>query len=211
MRIPTLIQINKAKQKNVWDFGNKLLYEMCNDTFTHTHDDQILAKVLFIGRIYAVAIERRRNKKETLGDDFYIDTVAPAFKNSDLDKHLAALKKIKQIGLNEVKQILETHFYLTSFINKITDLNKRSFSSKYLHFHLPELFFIYDSRAVKGIQYFINRVPGNYVHLTQLNTVDENYAKFYCKCFELKKQIEENYHTSLTNRQFDNLILSRQE
>ncbi|MHC1732807.1 MAG: hypothetical protein AB9888_12380 [Bacteroidales bacterium] len=211
MRMPTQIQIYNAKQKNVWDFGNSLLYEMCNSTFTHTQDDQILAKVLFIGRIYAVAIERRRNKQETLGDDFYIDTVAPAFKNSDLDKHLAALKKINQIGLNELKPILETHFYLTSIINKITDLNKRSFSSKYLHFHLPELFFIYDSRAVKGMQYFINRVPGNYVHLTQLNTVDENYAKFYCKCFELKKQIEENYHIVLTNRQFDNLLLNRQD
>ncbi len=167
MRLPTQTQIKKAKQKNVWDFGNRLLYEMCSSTFTHTQDDQILAKVLFIGRIYAVAIERRRNKQEMLGDDFYIETVAPAFKNSDLDKHLAALKKIRQIGLNEVKRILKLAFYLTSLINKITDLNKRSFGSKYLHFHLPELFFIYDSRAVKGMQYFINRVPGNYFYTTK--------------------------------------------
>ena len=39
-----------------------ILYHLCKDNFQHEQEDVILTKVLFIGRIYAAAIERRKNK-----------------------------------------------------------------------------------------------------------------------------------------------------
>jgi len=36
--------------------------------------------------------------------------------------------------------------------SKISGLNKRSLASKYLHFHVPELFYISDSRAYDAMR-----------------------------------------------------------
>jgi hypothetical protein len=205
--MPTHKQVDIAKQKKVWDLGNDILYNLCKSNFKHDRDEQILTKVLFIGRIYAAAVERRRNKKERINDNFYIEIIAPTFRKSKLDQYLKKLKHIKKQSVNNIEAILQTHFYLTYILKEITDLNKRSFCSKYLHFHLPELFFIYDSRTVTALKQFTNQVPIDIKHIGQLETVDKKYAMFYCKCFDLKQRIEKHYNTTLTNRQFDNLLL----
>ena len=66
---------------------------MCRKNFNHIEDEIIVAKVLFIGRIYAAAVERRRNKKDDINDNFYIDTIAPTFKESKLDDLLDELSE----------------------------------------------------------------------------------------------------------------------
>ena len=206
-RFPTQSQIDKSKT-SPWDFGNNILYKMCRDNFTHDKESCVLTKVLFIGRIYAAAIERRKNKKKDINDNFYVDTVSPTFIKSKLDQHLKCIKSNKKLTVNNLQSILETHGYLTTTLKRITYLDKRSFSSKYLHFHLPNLFFIYDSRVVKALRQFQSNVPKDLYYLTQLKNVDIEYAKFCCKCFDLKRKIEKRYKTNLTNRQFDNILIS---
>lgn len=203
------LQISNYRTRKHWDFGNKILYELCKDNPQHDKDEVILTKVLFIGRVYAAAIERRKNKKQDdIGNDnFYIDKVAPTFRNSQLDKRLSQLKPLKKLTAENLQQVLETHFYLLTTLSKITDMEKRSFCSKYLHFHLPELFFIYDSRAVSALRQFISRVPKELYSITKLKTVDEEYAKFVCKCFALKSNFENVHKTTLSNRQLDNLLI----
>ena len=205
--LPTLKQLDKARQKSPWEFGNKILYDLCRDNFLHEQDDKILTKVLFIGRIYAAAVERRKNKENDLNDNFYIDTVAPTFRKSQLDKYLIELKKLSNLTVANIQVVLQTHYYLTLTLRDITKLEKRSFSSKYLHFHLPELFFIYDSRSLSALRCFISRVPYDLIHILHAENIDKEYATFFCKCFELKRQIENHYNTTLSNRQFDNLLI----
>jgi hypothetical protein len=115
---------------------------------------------------------------------------------------------MKVMDSNTIKYSLETHNYLVAILREITDLNKRSFSSKYLHFHIPEMFFIYDSRAKKGIRKFKNKIPLEYQSILELDNIDSEYGKFYIKCFELKNQITLNYGISLTNREIDNLLIN---
>jgi hypothetical protein len=91
-------------------------------------------------------------------------------------------------------------------LKKITALDKRSFSSKYLHFHLPDLFFIYDSRAVTALRQFTSQVPKDLKHILLLDKIDKQYAKFYCKCFDLKRQINTQFKIDLTHRQLDNFL-----
>ncbi len=205
--LPTKKQIETAQQKNVWDFGNAILYKLCKDNFNHDTDDHILTKVLFIGRIYAAAVERRKNKSNDINDNFYIDTVAPAFRKSKLDEKLSVLKIGKTENINNIKSVLQTHYFLTSMLKKITALEKRSFSSKYLHFHLPDLFFIYDSRAVNALRKFTSQVSKDLKYILELENIDNEYAKFYCKCFDLKRQIKTQLNIELTNRQLDNLLI----
>lgn len=206
-QLPNKKQLNTARQKNVWDFGNAILYKLCKDNFQHKTDDHILTKVLFIGRIYAAAVERRKNKSTDINDNFYTETVAPTFRKSKLDDKLLALKTIKTEKVENIKAVLQTHYYLTSMLQKITALDKRSFSSKYLHFHLPDLFYIYDSRAVTALRLFTSQVPKDLKHVFEFELIDNEYAKFYCKCFDLKRQIKTQFNIDLTNRQLDNLLI----
>ena len=205
--LPTKKQIETAQQKNVWDFGNAILYKLCKDNFNHDTDDHILTKVLFIGRIYAAAVERSKNTSNAINDNFYIDTVAPAFRKSKLDEKLSVLKIGKTENINNIKSVLQTHYFLTSMLKKITALEKRSFSSKYLHFHLPDLFFIYDSRAVNALRKFTSQVSKDLKYILELENIDNEYAKFYCKCIDLKRQIKTQLNIELTNRQLDNLLI----
>lgn len=206
-KLPAKNQLEAAQQKNLWDFGNAMLYKLCKDNFEYKSDDAILTKVLFIGRIYAAAVERRKNKSDDTNDNFYSNTVAPTFRKSILDDKLSGLKIGKTENIEHIKSVLETHYYLTNMLKKITDLNKRSFSSKYLHFHLPDLFYIYDSRALTALRQFTYQVPKDLKHILELDNIDKEYAKFYCKCFDLKRQIKSQFNLELTNRQLDNLLL----
>lgn len=206
-QLPTQKQLDTALGGNVWDFGNAILYKLCEENFKHDKDEHILTKVLFIGRIYAAAVERRKNKSSDVNDDFYRVTVARTFRESGLDDHLSKLKNAKTESVENIQLVLQTHHYLTSMLKRITALEKRSFSSKYLHFHLPDLFYIYDSRAVAALRQFSGHVPADLKHILDINDIDVEYAKFYCKCFDLRRQIRDQYNINLTHRQLDNVLI----
>jgi hypothetical protein len=199
------VQLDKCIKNNPWDLGNKVLYDLCSNHFTHDSTQNILAKTWLIGRAYAAAIERRKNKL-TINDNFYIDTVVPKFKASNLDKILSDLTT-KELCVNTLHEIVDAHYYLTKMLFEITELDKRSFSSKYLHFHLPNLFFIYDSRAVSAMRLFVKQLPGNLRELEVREPVDREYSNFVYKCLHLRQTIFEKHQILLTPRQLDNLLI----
>ena len=59
-----------------WEYGNSVLYRMCEEEPEHKQIDVIVGKIWLIGRSYAAAIERRKNAV-VVGDDFYYDEIAP--------------------------------------------------------------------------------------------------------------------------------------
>ncbi len=191
---------------NVWNFGNGILYKLCAENFFHTEDEQILAKVWLIGRAYAAAIERRRIK-EAINDDFYIDKVVPAFKNSELDSRLRELRQFDKLTEENLEKMLETHHYFTKLTADLTGLKKRSFCSKYLHFHLPNMFPIYDSRVVGSLRKLISRTPVRFSQIMNSKRVDCEYAIFACKSLEMRQDIEKTFGEELTLREFDNLLI----
>jgi len=190
-----------------WSFSNDVLYNLCRENFWHKDNEKILAKVLLIGRTYAAAIERRK-KKEEINDDFYIETVAPEIKSSDLDKFLKELSQFDKVNEENLLKVLEAHKYFTDLTVKITGLNKRSFCSKYLHFHLPNLFFMYDNRVVGSLRPFIPKTPKKFEKIIKSNNVDNEYAKFVCKSFTAKENIQQEFGIELTIRQFDNILIN---
>jgi len=198
-------KIKKAKS-TIWDFGNEILYNLCKDHFEHLSEEVIITKTLFIGRIYAAAIERRKIKVDQINNDnFYITKIAPAFKNSNLDSNLRVLKNL---SLNNVEEILKTHKELQNVLKEITNLDKRSFSSKYLHFHLPNLFFIYDTRAVNSMnENYPQKVPEKYRAIINSEYVDREYAKFFCKCLLLKEHLESKSNETISPRILDNILI----
>lgn len=201
-------RILRAIQKNEWDFGNKILYDLCSNYPRHDKVGVVITKILFIGRIYAASIERRRNKNDSeINDNFYINTVAPKIMKSDLDYGLMKLSPEQKISDDNIYAILKLHKYLSDLFYELSRLYKRSLASKYLHFHKPELFFIYDSRAVSALRNFTSRFPTQYREIASSNDIDKDYAKFFLKALVVKKEIQVALGIKLTVRQFDKVLI----
>lgn len=202
--------LNKARESDIWELGNGYLYSLCRDHYYHKADNEIAAKIWLIGRSYSASVERRKNKKSNeKNDNFYKLIVVPALKNSILDSYLINLKRFSSINLNNVYYIIETHGYLTKVLNKITAMDKRSLSSKYLHFHCPRLFYIYDSRAVKGLRILKKKLQNKLKNkILKDKKYDKEYSRFYMACLDIHKEIITKYKIRLSIRQFDNLLIS---
>ena len=126
------------------EFRNRILYDMCQHNPYHNQPDIIVGKIWIIGRSYAVAIERRKNAKES-NDDFYYDVVAPQMLEigSELDLRLKKLRAAENTVLDNAEEILETHKLLMDTFYGLTGLEKRSLASKISEFSLSgDVFYI---------------------------------------------------------------------
>jgi len=200
MNIKSLIK--KALAKSEWDFANSILYNLCENYREHKSDEIILAKIWIIGRSYAAAIERRKNSEDDINDDFYIEKVVPKIRESNIDTFINQCMKTRQR-----EDALIAHKKLTDLFFELTDLNKRSLASKYLHFHMRDKFYIYDSRVVSSVGILSRELKlGNLTAEISIN-YDEAYAIFYLKCERIVNKIKSEYGIQLTCRQLDNLLI----
>lgn len=199
-------QVVRATGRNPWDMTNEILYDLCQKYPDHTNQDAVLTKIHVIGRIYAAAIERRKNKKaEETNDTFYISSVVPALMASELDQWICRAKAVEPNTQVAMEVMVEAHGRTTELFKSISDLEKRSLASKYLHFHVPDLFYIYDSRAAKALR-GLHKVLGKQPRYELRG--DAEYQKFVGKCALLKSLCETRFGISLSPRQLDTLLLA---
>lgn len=196
--------VEKAIGPTVWDFGNSILYDLCQAHPRHEKDEIIIAKIWLIGRSYAAAIERRlKMEEEPVGDRFYEDNVAPKIRGSTIDCWFDSISACGSAAMNEC---LVVHRKVTELFSEISQLKKRSLASKYLHFHFPARFYIYDSRARQALARLGQPVRGRI-----LTDYDREYAAFYFRCESLNDEFEELIGRRLTPRELDKLLLSRMD
>lgn len=207
MRLPLRRYVDQAMQRNAWHFSNQLLYDLCRAHPLHTKTGIVLAKILLIGRVYAAAIERRRSKNED-NDDFYTTTVAPEIIKSQIDRWIKEAMKPKPASATALDVMVDMHGQTTQLFSKISGLEKRSLASKYLHFHVPQLFFIYDTRAVEGMR-AVSHIVGRASSYT--GSGDKEYRKFAEKCSRLRSHCESEFGAHLSPRELDNLLLALYE
>ena len=139
--------------KDCGGYGNQVLYRMCREQPHHTDIDVISGKIWLIGRAYAVPIERRAGalggEAREAGMDLHA-FIAPKIASSPLDEWLASVADVRMVSLDNLRSVLLVHFRFVHLMKKLTGLERRSFASKYLHFHQPSAFFIYDfSRSAR--------------------------------------------------------------
>lgn len=195
--------LNCALEQSPWDLGNNVLYELCKKYPKHSTDEEILAKIWLIGRSYAAAIERRRNPQHAT-EQFYLEVVVPKIRKSQIDTWLLGISSYTFPGPGNCSDLIGVHKKVTDLFSDISGLEKRSLSSKYLHFHFPNLFYIYDSRAAYGLA----RVTKGLGKLRpDLKEHDKTYARFFLRCQDLVEQIVEKYQVRLLPRQLDNCLL----
>jgi hypothetical protein len=203
------IQITKddikyALEPSPWDLGNQVLYSLCQEHPKHNRGDAIIAKVWLIGRSYAAAIERRKNAKNT-SDDFYETVVLERMKKSKLDKWIAALPEKMTNPWVDLGLIITVHKQLMDLFFDMTGIEKRSLASKYLHFHKPDLFFIYDSRAKEAISKVTPRM--NQINNITAEAQDSEYHSFCRRVQFMKESIKKRFGKDLSPRQLDKILL----
>lgn len=206
----TLGEIIDTKN-DVYSLGNDVLYNLCKTNFEHKDNKSITAKVWLIGRSYAAAIERGKDRGNNISRSAqtFWNEMLDAMKESKIDDKLSIIQKYKEINDESLKTIMITHKNLIDIIP--TEINKRSFASKYLHFHCPNAFFIFDSRANKAISHFVKKSKTRNLNY---NNFDKTYFDFYLRCLKLKKYIKEKSefdYLDCTPRQLDMILLDYQD
>lgn len=199
--ISELSSINE--QEHIEYLGNKVLYDLCDKYPLHEKDQEIFAKIWLIGRSYAATLERGIGSNKDDNDLFYQKVVAK-IRTSDFDKSLSELKG-RNLTAENIKSIFDVYKKLHELTLTFERGQKHSFCSKYLHFHYPNLFFIYDSRAVESISKMkidismFKDLKSEYKYLP--------YFSFFLSCFQLREMVFKS--KELTPRQIDIFLVNR--
>jgi hypothetical protein len=207
MRLTAKLVQRTLSEDDPWSIGNQVLYDLCRRYPRHTVDAEIVAKIWLIGRAYAASIERGRGKAADSGlsnERFYTEAVPKALRASRLDQKLGALAKLKETNESNVGPVLDAHTHLVHVFHGLSNTSNRSLASKYLHFHRPELFFIYDSRAVQGIRAL--GIPAR--ALDAPPSADHEYARFVGAAVGVREYVRSRFETEMSPRQLDRLLLA---
>ena len=200
-KVLELLQSFNRKKSDIWAYGNSILYKMCEEKPLHNEKNIVVSKVWLIGRSYAAAIERTKSgeKLETIIDKFW-DELNPESKRIDNTLRIIKSIPIEEIR-NNVQTILDAHKQVMDIMQKATTMDKRSLTSKYLHFHCPNAFFIYDSRARRTINKLVKKqdVYGY--------SGDAEYVEFFLRVLKLQQFIKEQTGKIFTPREIDNFLI----
>lgn len=196
--------VERAQSSTPWDVGNGVLYDLCRRFPDHGDAGGVVAKVWLIGRAYSASIERGRGESEfgaLNNETFYAEKVPEVLRKSNLDRKLGPLRKLKRLDSGNLAAILDVHRYLVDRLEELTAKRKRSLASKYLHFHLPNLFFIYDSRAAASL----DSLEKSSVDVG--TDCDPQYAPFVTKAMRLRERVNDQHGVELSPRELDRLLL----
>ena len=199
-------EIENAKRREDFDIGNMVLYNMCREYPTHIDEEEIIGKIWLIGRAYAAAIERCP-KPITYPED-----VGPKIKahGEELDSQLARIIEHRQSDEAYLLNMLRAHKFFTDVLFEITELYKRSLASKYLHFHAPNHFYIYDSIVVQNIGAYdlpCKELKESLIKKLGANEYDEAYLDYVARAHTLNEQLAKRSNGEwLSPRTLDTLL-----
>lgn len=199
--------IETAITRNEQDLSNEVLYEMCRRYPNHKKPDEIYAKLLIIGRVYAASLQRRRLVDETGRGDKFFDIALPKIVRAKIDLLFRPLI-VSPIDVTISDQydrevIYNIHRQLTEVFYQLSGQMNRSLASKYLHFHFPRSFYIYDFRASGAVSRMTargDRHPSN-------GNFDMKYVNFVDRCEKLNSKVQGITGRRLSPRELDKLLL----
>lgn len=184
-----------------WDWANEVLYQMCLNAPKHTDINVTAGKLWLIGRAYSAQIERGAGGGAGTADSVYAK-VASAIANSQLDNWIDSVADVTTVDLTNLDRVLAVHYRFTALLRDHTRRRRRSFASKYLHFHNPNAFFIFDARAEAQVRAETGKqgrfqLPSSHVEADQI------YASFTLRMIEYRNR----QGHGLTPRKLDDRLL----
>lgn len=205
------------------DIANSVLYEMCIQYPLISDVSQLSAKSFLIGRSYAASPQRGvKNLSKGMNYNFfdiYANGVINVLNSNKIKNFDIELNNLKNISISSIQDLylairLVILFNDASF--KTVNKNTISFTSKLLHFHAKELFFIIDSYASKNAKVaYTNKkivdqgyktIKGDLIIEGIYNTKYNDLIKHCIRCFYIKDNAGLNGYI-LTPRDVDNYLI----
>lgn len=230
-----MIQVDKKEfQKLVAnDLANTILYNMCKNYPLLLDKAQLVAKTFLIGRSYAVSPQRGVPKPNDGMNyhffDHYTENLISELKvnnhNLDIDINIRNLNNIKTVNIASIILglkliILFNEASYKSIIALGGNNNSISFSTKLLHFHLPNHIYIKDSYSFINAKKTIsnstkNQVKNDFIKITDQLKTDKLYDEKYndliyhtIRCFYISNQAGLNGYV-LSPRDVDNYLIRK--
>ncbi|MBL0233821.1 MAG: hypothetical protein IPQ08_09165 [Chitinophagaceae bacterium] len=197
--------IRTIKRDHTWEITNKTIYGLCKKYPDHEKTEEIVAKVIIIGRVYAAALERGKATRHGKGDNFYriaVPAIMRKFFSSPVTKNIIAKIRNK----NTPEDAIHLHNQLMKRLKPLRKMNKVSFVSKYLHFHFPKSYYIYDSRANVGLP-IVEKLFDRRIEINKTLKKTTKYGQFYTKSEFARNLIQKSLNIKLSHREFDSLLL----
>jgi hypothetical protein len=198
------VDVLKAQAPQPWAVGNEAIYRLCRAHGEHVDRGVVASKVWLIGRSYAASIERHKNS-DSDGENFILKKVAPRLVGWRLDGWFEAVPHRRWAFVNEAGLAVTIHARVLQRLQPLLRRSPRSFVSKYLHFHHPELFPIYDSRATAAIR--LATPDPRQLDPILAATADDAYGEFCARLRWLLLDVRSRFGVRLSLREVDNLLL----
>jgi hypothetical protein len=179
--------------QSILDPRTRALYELC---FLHRHhfQDEIVAdKLRMIVRLCA--------EHGLKVNGFSPEFAAHQLGRSGVDRWFAGLATAEQI---DMALVFEMHRRVMDVFVHLPAEQSRSLASKYLHFHFPDLFYIYDQRVEAAA---IEMGDGECGYLARAER-DPAYGRFFACCRKLSDKLSTLAGRRLNPRELDRVLRS---
>jgi len=184
--------ITDALSQSILDPKLRALYDLCFMHRHHMRDELVADKLRLITRLYTDSLAWP-------GKTFSAEAAAHSLSRSKVDHWFGALATAEHLdsGL-----LLELHKRLMGVFIDMHEDEARSLASKYLHFHFPELFYVYDTRIASAISLLMQGDCG----FLALAEFDPAYGRFHACCRKLTESITPLVGRALSPRELDRVL-----
>ena len=198
--------ISKARRecRESFDLGPAVLYRLCRRYPDHQNSRKVSAKIWLIGRSMAAPLERSLGIRGTIVDKYH--RVARAMRRSGIDSLLRRMRGREPRQIDDLSAPLRAHERVLKALRPLSHRDARSFVAKYLHFHAPAWFFIYDSVAREALRALQPRprMPNGLASIG-----DSRYRDFVVRAWRQRATLAELSPPLLSPRGLDVWIMLR--
>lgn len=191
MNLLTREFITDVLAQSILDPRTRALYELC---FLHRHhfqDEIVTDKLRMIIRLCA---EHGLNVP-----DFSPEFAAHRLGRSGVDRWFAGLTTAEHL---DSTLVFELHKRVMEVFSDLPETQARSLASKYLHYHFPELFFLFDSRVEAAARALTDGDCGYFARAEH----DPAYGRYFACCRKLTDRIAPMVGRHLSPRELDRVL-----
>lgn len=163
-----------------WARIDDWLYSLCAAS-GHTDRTDVHAKVAIVGRTYSAGLERHVVLGEGQSDRLDVAADHLVAHGDEIDEQLVRLGAATGVLTpDRLTDLVDVHGWFTRLLAEVCRASPRSFASKYLHFHCPDML-VYDSYATAALCADFPLSPGVRAFPKPAGADDEYDA--YCRRF----------------------------
>lgn len=180
--------VTEALSLSAPDARYRALYDLCYVRRDHLRHEVVVDKLRLMMRLYA--------EQDLVPGGFSLEATTLSLQNSCVDCWFSAMASAETL---ESALALRLHKRVMELFPGLSLQESAVLASRYLHYHFPELFYIYDSR-VEVVALVLTRGEGGWPAAADY---DPGYSRFLSSCQRLVERIGPLVDRSLSPRELD--------